>query len=486
MAGDDAPIEDRPGQRTRRRWTRAAAVVGCVLVVVALGLAARQGPDSRSLAVGVETDAEEGGDGGTGTRTGTGTGDGADEPPADADDPVPTDGDTAGDDGASDEEPGSAGDGQPGSATEDGPGDDEGGWTGEVTWHLMQPVAGAEGTTLYALTRDGKLLTADLGLGRVAEVALPDLRAGARPGAGPDAFQLVAVDDEAGGGVIVVPISFAYTDETNRSSSDALYVAAPDVEPVPLGPAQRAFPSAVPGRVWLVEPSVVDAPFGPARVREVGLDGGTSAFVDLPPGVQPIAGVQGGLLVEASGTLLVLDPQRDRRAETQGRTVGDGTGLVLAAGPQGLVRRVCDERLRCGITAGTLDEPDARMAPVNVDVALSPWLLAGYGTGTLSPDGRRVAVTTDDPLDDADDSTGGSELGYPAVLDLSEAGLLRPPESFRIEEDGFGLSTPLAWSPSGEWLFTSTYDGALAWRVFYSEVVPVELPVRGVRAIAVG
>jgi sugar lactone lactonase YvrE len=80
-----------------------------------------------------------------------------------------------------------------------------------------------------------------------------------------------------------------------------------------------------------------------SRAREVAADGTTTAEVELSPGIYPVAAMEGGLLVDAAGTLVLHDAG-------SGRGTRVGAGRLVTADAGHLARWVCDDaRLLAGV-----------------------------------------------------------------------------------------------------------------------------------------
>jgi hypothetical protein len=279
---------------------------------------------------------------------------------------------------------------------------------------------------------------------------------------GEEAVQLMPT----GGGVVVVSV----TPSGNTLNGEARYVSTLDAPPVGLGPAEQALPSVTSGRVWLVERSPVFFPAASVRVREVSYDGTTTAEAGLPAGVFPHAAVTDGLLVTVTGAAVVYDP-----VGQEGRTIAHGT--VLAADAQRVLRRTCNEALRCRVALGPLEAPDA--ANVTVPPEAETALATGFSQASLSPTGRWVALIIPDL-----EAFTNNRL---AVLDVTTGGLRPAPEPMSVGDQGFGpFTSSYAWGPSGEWLFSvDSENGVTAWNLLDDRVVPIDLDLPAVAAVAV-
>ena len=201
--------------------------------------------------------------------------------------------------------------------------------------------------------------------------------------------------------------------------------------PVELGPASQILPSSNPGRVWLVVPTGLSA-----TVREVAFDG-TVTFppLSLPSDVWPLAGVEGGLLVDAYGVLAVLDPVTGAaRSLLPGRFVStNGTTISVLT---------CRDGLDCGLRLVDVRTGVARDVPTIPGTQgytqVTSLSQSGPGSGGLLV-GVRVA----------DGSTG---MAPPlAAVDLATG-------TGRVIFLG-DIGQPLAVDPSVRWAFAGGRGG---------------------------
>lgn len=309
------------------------------------------------------------------------------------------------------------------------------------------------GLTLWAIRNDGDLTTVNLDTRETATASVLERRV--------DAVGLEPLED----GVVVVTSSFG----SGAPDANALYVAAPGAAPVALGSATRVLPSASSDRVWMVD----EIDFLPGQspvLREVTADGTITQEVTLPPGVHAHAAFEDGLLLNATGTLIIYDPQA-----RQGRRVGDGS--VAAADGQRFLRRVCDEDLACRLVMGTAAEPDAVEVPIRPEVEQA--LVGGSGPALLSPDGRWIAYVTFSP--------DSNDLRV-ALLDVATGDVRQAPPDIINPGDlvvsGFGVG--FTWDPSGQWLFFPDRGGGVAaWDVQGDQVAYIDLGLPGIAAVAV-
>jgi len=307
------------------------------------------------------------------------------------------------------------------------------------------PLAEATGASLL-LGGDGGLLRVDLDRRRVGRVPLPLDAAEADNG-------LVERD----GVVVAVRGGVAYA-ASGRPGRPA----------VRLGPASYALASAVPGRVWLVEET--GDPERWFRLREADLgrsrspssaspSAGPAARPTLPLGRRPVAGVPGGLLVDAAGDgagLAVWDPRTGRL----GRRLAAGAPLSGVAARGRAVAWVEGAVLHLGDLATGRDRVVA--PPPGTDGFAVP--------GAFSPDGRTLAAVT---------RSGFSTRPALALVAVNRALAVRVTGSDGALSDR--CSPCLAWAPAGDWVFFSRLGpgfGIGAYRLGRPRAVsvPVEVP----------
>lgn len=319
---------------------------------------------------------------------------------------------------------------------------------GEVQREQLEPLLlGRTGLFLHVIDQQGALTRVDLDTGELVEVDL-------FPGASEDS-QLVP---DGAGGVVAVAVDY-------EAQQDARYVGPSGEPSVALGAASAALPSATPGHVWLLDQDGF-FPGAENRVREVAYDGTVAVDATLPAGVTVLAGVPGGLLLDAAGTLVRWDP-----ATETGERVGGGR--FVAGDARLLARRVCTPALRCWLEVGPIDEPDATRVELAQPEALA---LADvfFLRPILSADGARLALL-------AFEGDARAEP-RPAVLDLVSGDVRWAPPEVRLE--AFGRQV-LALSPSGEWLFVAAGQDVVAWNVDDGRIVRIDLPRGTVAAVSV-
>jgi hypothetical protein len=207
-----------------------------------------------------------------------------------------------------------------------------------------------------------------------------------------------------------------------------------------LGPADEALPSDTPSAVWLVT--------GGPTVREVDVvTGAMSRDLLLPPDVQPVAGVAGGLLVRGPDGGYVVDRDGGARRITSGAVIDASTTTALV--------RACDATLRCGYRL--LDVRSGAEREVEIDSTLTWWETHLSPTGTASASighdndhGWRLVIV---------DLTTGRRHDHV----LSTAG--SPPPTASV-----------TWSPDGRWLIMGRQDGLSFFRPDADDETVVDRP----------
>lgn len=303
-----------------------------------------------------------------------------------------------------------------------------------VRAQLDPPLPGS-GLTLSSITMSGRLVEVDLDTGELVEVDAFDVEL--------DQVQLLP---DGAGGLVVLGYQYA-----GPPSGRAWHITSIDVPPVEFAAGEQLLASATPGRVWLLD----DA----ANIRELDVRGTVTAEVVLPAGIHPVGAVEGGLLVDAAGTLVHVDARSGR-----GSRIGDGQ--LLTADAEHLARRVCDETLECWIAVGTSGDADAGRVAVAPDLSLLT-----YNTAALSPNRRWLAGVVYEPM--AEDS----RVEGPAVIlvDLTTGEVRRPPEGFVIGVNQLGPHGPFVWDPSGRWLFAPVAQAIVAWDVQENSIIIIDV-----------
>ena len=193
----------------------------------------------------------------------------------------------------------------------------------------------------------------------------------------------------------------------------------------------RVVPSVTAGRAWMVS----RGPRGVSIAREIDIaDGSTTAEVQVE-GI--VAGAtDAGLVVERpSGLLEVVGPDGATIV-----TVAPSGSVLGAARDLVAFRPECEDRA-CGVTVFDVATGTQRALPAE---------LAASGTeiGSLSPDGRLLAIARSDGVD-----TRG-------VLVDVEVGSVTPFEARGLRRAALGPAA-LAWSTDGAWLFVATAPSGL-------------------------
>jgi hypothetical protein len=215
---------------------------------------------------------------------------------------------------------------------------------------------------------------------------------------------------------------------------------------VDLGPADVALSSDSISAVWLV--TGTEGEGARPTVQEVDvLSGPTSVAVSLPTDVQPVAGVDGGLLVRGPDGGYVIGRGGEARRITSGAVVDASITTALVRG--------CDEALRCGYRL--LDVRNGAEREVGIDSTLTWWETHLSPTGTASASighdndhGWRLVIV---------DFTTGRRHDHV----LSTAG--SPPPTASV-----------TWSPDGRWLIMGRQDGLSFFRPDADDETVVDRP----------
>ncbi|MGH8984054.1 MAG: hypothetical protein ACRDY6_09305 [Acidimicrobiia bacterium] len=193
----------------------------------------------------------------------------------------------------------------------------------------------------------------------------------------------------------------------------------------------RVVPSATAGRAWIV----IGAADGISTARELDLaDGLTTAEVEVDGVVT--GAVDAGLVVERqSGPVEVVGPDGATLVTLvpSGRVLGAARNLVA-------VRPACQGRA-CGVTM--IDVVSGAQRELPGELAAS-----GTELGSLSPDGRLLAIVRSDGVD-----THG-------VLVDVELGAVTPFRARGLRRAALGPAA-LAWSADDAWLFVATAPSGL-------------------------
>jgi hypothetical protein len=217
---------------------------------------------------------------------------------------------------------------------------------------------------------------------------------------------------------------------------------------------QEVWPSARSGRVWLREevggPGIQPGRL-PSRLREMSIDGTSTAQIDLPPGIFWAFPVEDEVAFQYAGRIYLKDATGGVRDYAVGDLVVAGSGVIVWTG--------CTVSLSCSLNIGTPDNSHRSSYPIAVGIGYS-----AASPNALAPDGRAAVVV--------------NQQGLPVVLD-TRTGETRPLGVNLGQSDNL----PFAWSPdsrwlltvrSGTWLVASDFDGGIDVDVR----LPPESPVR--------
>jgi hypothetical protein len=207
-------------------------------------------------------------------------------------------------------------------------------------------------------------------------------------------------------------------------------------------------------------------PYVSGTASRVTFDGQVEAQVQLPAVAEPLVGTGDGLVVGAPGAITFVSGDGDRRLIARGMTVAtDGRRLAWLR---------CEDDLSCGVTIGTIDDPE--QIRTALDPAVLPAGFFGLPIGTFSPDGRWLAM----PLYRSRGRRGVEGVTV-SVIDTRTG-------TASEQLTGSSLTpfdTPLAWSPDSRWLvFVSGADVRL-WDATTGREITLDVDLRGVRALAV-
>jgi len=273
---------------------------------------------------------------------------------------------------------------------------------------LAEPTA----TVVYGLSRDAEIVRVDVDRG---EVATRRLR-GAR-GERPDGYSVLA---RSGAAFLAQPGGRGGLFVRDGAGGPVRWVSAE---------GSRFVPAANTSALWRVADG--DEP----AVALVGLDGSLlEPEVPLPASVSVIGDDgTGALLLDGPGGTYRLAADGPQRLTAEPLVAWSATTLVTTA---------CDERLACAWR--TTDRVTGQSALVPVAGDLRPAV-----AGSVSPDGRHVAVVANRPATSLD------------VVDLS-AGERTTLARTLTDTWGFGYGASAAWwSPTGSHLFFLDGDGRL-------------------------
>jgi hypothetical protein len=325
--------------------------------------------------------------------------------------------------------------------------------------------------------RHGPPWLAALAVALVALLAVDGVTAlrvarGCRPGAGaPAASPLlrrcsgtVLLLDAGGGGMQVLDLDAgrvsAVRDPRVTSRLPGTAALAPTGGRVPVVDAGRAWAVPVVGRRaaldlgpaisvladtdggwWLVAPAGSEVHgLADTTARRVTGAGARGPEILLGPGVTPVLGVAGSLLVEGDDDRIALvgGALRGPVAPDLGAVVplaAGGRTLLVEADPPGRARGLW-----------TVDVGSGRERYVGSGAAVSPGMVGGSPAAKFSPDGRWLAVFL--PYGQGD--------GFDRLVLVD----LRTGSSRAVPGGGTAASRPsLGWSPDGKWVFFTQAGG---------------------------
>ena len=202
------------------------------------------------------------------------------------------------------------------------------------------------------------------------------------------------------------------------------------------------------------------APSTIVRLRVDG--GGVERELQLPEGVHFAGlGADGAPLVRGPvGGTFRVDPD-------SGAVIPVSEGLVLGAGPQGIVELVCDDGLVC--------RQQLRPADGGTPVPLAEGELALRGRAAVSPDGGHALFLVSGPVD------GGTSVSLVDLATGATRALQTPPElavqlaPVELATDGASVpSSTIGWSADGSWVTFVAGARLYAWSVEADEPILVE------------
>jgi hypothetical protein len=228
---------------------------------------------------------------------------------------------------------------------------------------------------------------------------------------------------------------------------------------VDLGEGDQVLASDEPDRVWIL----AGDPYSPqgSTARETDLTGRVTAGpTPLPPGITPVGGVQGGLLVGTPDGIFIMDRQGDARR------VARGTALGMFG--SNVIHQACGADLDCAVHITDVVTGEQRRIEAPDEL-----FVTGFGVGLsngVSPDGRFLISMT------YSNDSGAATLH---IHDLVAGGAVRS-----VGPDVMGNGGFVAWSPDSQWLILSApYGGpttanatSAAMRMEDGAVFPLDLP----------
>lgn len=169
--------------------------------------------------------------------------------------------------------------------------------------------------------------------------------------------------------------------------------------------------------------------------------GAQSATLNLPPGVDVVGVTDEFVVVDAAGTIRLLD--RGGRPATAPDTL---VGRPFAVGTSTIARVVCTDARTCELRSGTIATPDLSRA--EVPTLGGRWVFGP--AGIVSSDDRLIGFAGTNRRGDT----------IPRVFDLQTGRTVDGPEPFgRV-----GPITPMAFTPDGTAVVQSTATGVSIWK----------------------
>ena len=187
----------------------------------------------------------------------------------------------------------------------------------------------------------------------------------------------------------------------------------------------EVWPSARSGRVWLREevggPGIQPGRL-PSRLREMSIDGTSTAQIDLPTGIFWVFPVEDEVAFQYAGRIYLKNASGGLRDYAVGDLVVAGSGIIIWTG--------CTVSLSCSLNIGTPGNSRRSSYPIAVGTGYS-----AASPNALAPDGRAAVVV--------------DQQGLPVILD-TRTGETRP-LGVSFNQSG---NLSFAWSPDSRWLLT--------------------------------
>lgn len=240
------------------------------------------------------------------------------------------------------------------------------------------------------------------------------------------------------------------------------YAAGREGAPQELAGNHRSIPTVDPAAVWIRDDQAVAVGGVASRV---GFDGVVTDRIPLPALAEPLAGTADGLVVRTPGTVSRIDVDGSHHLVARGQALAsDGTNVA---------RLECAADLSCGVTVGTVEQPDrirVTLRPGDVPVGLYD-----APQGRFSPDGRWLALPVHRELPNLQ-----AERSSVAVIDVALG-----TEIDRIPGSALTAPvTPFAWSPDSRWLGVSSGTRLHLWSVERGRAAELDLRVPPTFAVA--